>query len=285
MNDTEKTAKTTVTVIGDDARQTHLARLLSEGGFSVHTAPSRGASPLPSETHGSGCVVLPVKRITEDEIDVCAANADADCAVFAWAPTQALKDEAGRRGWKLVDISEDDALVIGNAQITAEAALSIYMNETDKAVFGSRILVTGFGRVSKRVCAVFSALGADVTVMARSREALAEASLLRLKTADMLDTAARSGALSEKYDALFNTVPARILDTNALGMIEKGTLVVDLASSPYGFDDAEAVRLGLNAFRAPALPAKYAPASAAELIADAVKRYFGIAPRAEGGAL
>lgn len=273
MNDTEKTARAAVAVIGDDARQVRLAQRLASRGFKV-TSPTDATESPPSDA-----VVLPVGHIGGGEIAACGVCAGRGSVVFAWAPPAPLIKSADENGWRLVDFSADEKLVVGNALITAEAALSIYMEKKEISVSGSRILVVGSGRVAKCVVRVFSSLRADVTLMARSERELALAAISGIAAVDIEDGDARREALSRHFDAVINTVPARVISLDELSLLDDDTLLIELASAPYGFDADEAAARGISAVLASSLPAKYAPASAAELIADAVERHFS------GGAL
>ena len=71
------------------------------------------------------------------------------------------------------------------------------------------------------------------------------------------------GEMLPEIHLLLNTVPAQVLDDTMLASIPKDTWLLELASAPYGFDREAAQKLGLRCEVLPALPAKYAPVSAA----------------------
>ena len=144
------------------------------------------------------------------------------------------------------------------------------MRELDITLHGSRSAVIGYGRIGRLLTQRLISLGSEVTAIARSPEALASA------YADGADTAhirtlcsSMSGA-----DVIFNTVPALMLDGEALGVIGKNTLVIDLASAPGGVDKSEAKRLGVRVIWALSLPGKHCPRTAAEIICEAVSERF-----------
>lgn len=273
MNDNVKTAPLAVTVIDGDARQRCLARILSVGGDNVSLVSPAcvGADTAAS----SDVVILPVHPDGAVLANICETPAARGGVVFAWLPTPEFVSAAEANGLTVADLSSDEDLTVGNALLTAEASLSIYMEETDASVFGSRVLVIGSGRVAECVCRVFSALGADVTVMARSR--LAWSRLSRRRTVDINDAEARLRAFSSGCDLIINTVPARVIGKAELeaAASRRPKMILDLASEPFGFDADDARSLGLDARRAPGLPGKYAPEAAAQLIADVVRRRTG----------
>ena len=56
-------------------------------------------------------------------------------------------------------------------------------------IYGSKVLVSGFGKCGKAIARVFSAMGAHVMVMARRKQARHEAAELGYETVDFNDPA------------------------------------------------------------------------------------------------
>ena len=65
---------------------------------------------------------------------------------------------------------------------------------------------------------------------------------------------------------IFNTIPSVILDEKKLKLIDKDSLIIELASSPGGVDKNAIKSLNINYELALALPGKVAPYSAAKVI-------------------
>jgi dipicolinate synthase subunit A len=162
----------------------------------------------------------------------------------------------------LADLLRRPAFVTGNAALTAEAAAGLLLRESERALQGSRVLILGFGRIGTLLAAKLRGLGAHVTVAARKEadRALAEA----LGHAAM-DFAALEGAAGD-FDAIVNTVPARVLSDAALCCLAPDTLLLELASAPGGFDRQLAANIGLHAIAAPGLPGRCKALAAAELM-------------------
>ncbi len=281
MNDSNKTGK--IAVVGGDARQEHLARVLAADEYEVSTYGIDTAvfSASPSGTFADAAescraVIFPVKP--KESINEHIKMLNGGAVVFSWSPSCELVSAINERGCESFDLAADEALTIKNACLTAEGALSLFMNETSSSVAGSDILVIGSGRVARCVCSAFSALGARVTMMARSKRELVWAEVSGWRRADLKNEPERLAALAARRGAVINTVPARTLDGASLDKIRPGTLFIDLASAPYGIEEDEASARGIKLIRAGGLPGKYAPASSAEIIADCVRR------KLEGGA-
>ena len=51
-----------------------------------------------------------------------------------------------------LDILEDDTYTILNARITAEGIIKLAIENTDKSLYDSKILILGYGRIGKNLC-------------------------------------------------------------------------------------------------------------------------------------
>src|SRR5699024_1787131 len=72
----------------------------------------------------------------------------------------------------------------------------------------------------------------------------------------------------QQSDIIINTVPALLLDKDALETVTPGSLIIDVASKPGGTDFNMAEQLGIKAIHALALPGKVAPITAGNIIAE-----------------
>ena len=151
-----------------------------------------------------------------------------------------------------------------NAELTAEGALGLVLSDYEGSVYGSRILVTGYGRIGSLLSEMLYHLGADVTVAARK---LSDLSVIGLKGM----TAKRYSELDHsRFDIIFNTVPSLVLDENAVSRMRGDVFIVDLASLPGGVDFDAAARRGLSCVHALSLPGKTAPLAAGRIIKDTI---------------
>ncbi len=175
-------------------------------------------------------------------------------------------------GHSAIDYYASEELQIKNAYTTAEAALSVAMNTLDKNIAGSRVVVTGYGRIAKHLCRLLIAIGADVTVVARDPNALLWAESVGCNTHRLDEKREALLSICSGYDVIYNTVPFWLFTREYLEKLEKNTLIIDLASAPGGVDIKAARELGTNVIWATSLPGKYAPQSAGEHIAECVDR-------------
>ena len=244
-----------IAVIGGDARQAAAGRALARAGYTVCGAEQVALADyilLP----------LPLDETRTPLAELLRAAKPGALALGGRLSAQA-KQIAQEAGGELVDYFAREELTIRNAIPTAEGCLAILLRQRKRTLWGSGVLVTGFGPVGQALGPRLAALGADVPIAAR-RPAQAES--LGMQGAEL----ARLARLAPAFDTVVNTIPAVVLTEPVLAALRPGSLIVDLASRPGGTDFAAARRLGLTALHALSLPAACAPETAGEFVAQTV---------------
>lgn len=223
-----------IALVPGDARQEHLGRLLASAGHGVTPYEPGGEAdawlfPLPTGNHPALQGLKP-----------------GSLALTARAAGEHPK-------LRLRDYYQKEEVLLCNAAITAEGAIALAMERSERTLLGSRVLILGGGRIAQALAPRLRALGAEVTVYARRAEQRTLAACLGCRALD---------SLPEKpagYHFLFNTVPAPLLPKAA-----EGALNIELASDPGGFRDASGV------VTARGIPGKAAPLSAAVALLDPI---------------
>ncbi|MCL6521005.1 MAG: dipicolinic acid synthetase subunit A [Firmicutes bacterium] len=168
------------------------------------------------------------------------------------------------RDHPLHPLLERDDFAWLNAVPTAEGAVVAAAEQLERTIRGSRALVLGYGRTGSTLARLLAAMGARTLVLARSPAARAQA---RAAGHEAAPVGALSPALAGEADLLFNTVPAPLL-TPDLFAVRPELPVLDLASAPGGLHPALRGRPPRGYRLLPALPERYAPASAGEALAQ-----------------
>lgn len=268
----------TFAVIGGDTRQKYLAEQLLAHGHEVSTfaVPElEGAPTLRACVSGADCIVLPLPALSSP--DTVRATGEGvplrelldaalpGCAVCGGQLALA-QSELSRRAVRVFDYAQDEALLLENAELTAEAALALLLRSLNRPLAQSEILLLGFGRIGKRLAQKLSALGARVRVAARSPRDRALAQILGCESSDV------HRYLSDlaSYHAIINTVPAQLVLPIHLQTLSPDCLLLELASAPGGFCSAACARE--RYLSAPGLPGQYAPRQAAACIYRAICR-------------
>ena len=128
------------------------------------------------------------------------------------------------------------------------------------------MLVIGYGRIGTVLSGMLRGMGAVVSTVVRSGRAAALAKSCGHKVV-MSDE--MEGPLREA-DVIFNTVPEILLDKRNMKHVRKDTLLIDLASPPYGVDVNAARDFGLKVLFTNSLPGKIAPVTTAGYILETV---------------
>ena len=274
-------------VIGGDQRIVRLARLLAKDGHdvSVFALEKAGmllgtdtASTLNHVVQDAECVILPLPvsgqnellntpltegKYTLDEVFSALSPYQIVCAGRVDSSTDSL---ARKNGVTVIDYFKREELIAKNALATAEGALGIMMQETPSTLWGSKVLVMGFGRIGKLLAHRLHGMGAAVAVSARSFADLAWIELMGYRA---LNTHSLLGHL-DGFDIIVNTVPSPVLTKAHLREIKPNSLCLDLASKPGGIDFSAASQLGIKAIWSLGLPGEVAPASSGAIIKETI---------------
>ena len=163
---------------------------------------------------------------------------------------------------------EDELFLRCNAQLTAEGAICKAMQKMERALLSSTCLITGDGRIGQALTVRLVAMGAFVIVCARNEMQMRAAHAQGAHPVPL----GQLGSAAFTADVIFNTIPARVLGEDVLAMVSKETLVMELASAPYGVDIEAAKRIGLHVEVEGGIPGRYAPLDAGAALFEAAQR-------------
>ena len=186
--------------------------------------------------------------------------------VFAGMPDSDFAEALKSKGVTLYDYYKNEALAILNSISTAEGVIFEITGNTDRDIHGSKIAVIGYGKAGSAIARRLVALGAEVTVAARSESARAQAVSDNCKAVSLYNICKKA----EKFDIVINTVPSRVLEEDFIKNLKKTCLVLEVASEPYGVDFEAAEKHGVRVLRLPSLPGRISPQSAGEAIAKTI---------------
>jgi len=167
---------------------------------------------------------------------------------------------------RALDMLHREELLVLNAIPTAEGAIKIAIEETDITLHGNNMMVIGYGRIGTVLSSMLRGMGAQVSAVVRSGAKAALASSAGHKAILFEDM--------EKYlcepEIIFNTVPEILLNRGNMKHIKKGTIIIDLASPPYGVDVGAARDFGIKVLFTNSLPGKVAPVTTAGYILETI---------------
>ena len=242
-----------ILVAGGDLRQVYLAEILSKTnkvyalGFDKNIISSEKIiviESLMSLVERVDYIILPLPASNDGvlvntpffkhsiPLDNLTSILKDDGLVFGGKISQMTKEVFDKRGIESIDYLDREEMTVLNAVPTAEGAIQIAMEEIPTTIFGQKVLITGFGRITKVLVKILNGLGAKVSVTARKYSDVAWAEIYGCKGIHISQVDEKL----EEYDIVFNTVPAILLDEKRLFKLKKSCLVIDLASKPGGAD-------------------------------------------------
>lgn len=270
-------------VIGGDLRMTWLTQLLAQDGhivklfgqeeneFAFSNEIIHCADIETALAHCDACLLgLPC---THDNVTVTAPFSEQSIAFSEI--TSLLHPKQILLGGKLpalppqvtaIDYANDESFILSNSIPTAEGALQLLMQHSPDTVFDSHIAITGYGRVAQQLARIFDAVGAHVTIFARSHTARTRATINGYLAKDIRDIL----LYPTPYDAILNTVPSPLFTSDCLKHVNPHTYLMELASAPGGFDLDAVSRYNLTCISAGGLPGKVAPRAAALYIKNTI---------------
>ena len=237
-------------VIGDDLRMKYLFGAFKKDGYSVRIGTDEGVRAVIDD---SDIIILPINR--HGLLAMCKNK-----TVLGGFTNPFVIPE----GAVVYNYLENPVFTAKNALATAEGAISVAMQSTDDILAFKNVVVCGFGNIGKILCQKLLLLGCNVTVCARR-------TLSRAEAENMGAHACSFGALGlATPSVIFNTVPAPVLTSDILSSLNEDTIIIELASKPGGIDLEYAHAHGITVIDAQALPAKYSPRFAGQILKETV---------------
>lgn len=265
-----------ITVLGADARQQNIYKIL-KGIYETNAYGMPGQPPFDEDSKLGTFVVLPTVA-SKDDKHINLSSGDEPLIedffkllkkrthLITGVCPDAMKALCTKYCIYLHEYTKEEAFKTLNAVPTAEGAIALAVEHTEKTLWQSKVLIIGNGCIGKALSLRLRAFGADVTVSARKPEDYAE---LQANGVQYIKTAEAYKELGA-YDVIFNTVPKRIFTEDELLKLKKSQLFVDLASAPFGLDHEKADEYPMKVLKAGSLPGKFSPVTAAELAVNAI---------------
>lgn len=263
-----------VIIIGGDKRQEYIYSVLSEDGYDCEII-NKSTDNIEDCLAKKRYVILPVPA-SKDGKNIYCSNKDFIIEyselgkiltdkhiVFGVGLPKELIYQMNRNNTVYYDLNNNEDLLVYNAFLTAQGALKLLLDNTEKDINSRKVIVTGFGRIGKALAILLKGLNMKITVCVRkdSQQNLAGYLGLRGIKYDTL-----KDEISDA-DFIFNTVPEQVFNTECISRIKKNAVYFELASAPFGADKSQLTAYKVKRVDAGSLPGRYTPYSAGEKIA------------------
>ena len=279
----------TVSIIGGDLRIVNLIELLSNDDFICYTYGLENSEEMIESPNVKKCntledviekseIIIGPVPMTNDNVNLTAPFADTKIEIEELITAMSGKEKlfiAGKisdahterllaTGTKSIDLFKREEYFVLNTIATAEGTIQIAMENTQKTVHGSRVLIMGFGRVGKVLAKMLDGIGAKVSCEARKHSDIAWIKAYGYNPIMLSELNTELG----NFDIIINTIPFQILDETRLDYIKKECVIIDLSANPGGVDRKAAREKNLNVIWALSLAGKVAPITSAEFIKE-----------------
>lgn len=273
-------------IAGGDLRSVYLAKALAKEGYDTavfalgeaNLPENTGRIESPEEFEKAENVILPLpccdgegflKTAFSDEkipVSEIVEHLPEGAVLMGGILPKELAELAKSKGISTYDYYHREEFAVRNAALTAEAAAAKLLEMLSESISTVPVLILGHGRIGRLLSAILKALDAKVTVAARRYSDLA---WIRSEGMTPLEFRLLDEEIG-KFRVVFNTVPAMVLNREKLVLMDRNTIIIDLASEPCGTDFEAAKELGITAKKALGLPGKFAPKTAGEIMKDTV---------------
>ena len=276
-----------IVFLGGDLRQCYMVRKLVAKGYLVATYGLEiegqydliyRASSLKSALNFGNIIVCPVpvshdkvmitseQKLEDLSVENLINNLNSNHVFFGGVVLPNIQEACNSKQIPWYDLMQMEPVSIKNAIATAEGTIVEAIRQSTINLHGSSCLVLGYGRCAKILADKLKGLQANVTICARSEEALAYADALGFQT---LPLKKLSGSINE-YSFLFNTIPNMVIDEPLIKQLNKEVIIIDIASKPGGTDFEACEKYGIRASLSLGLPGKYAPETSADILNNVI---------------
>lgn len=269
-------SKKNVLFIGGDERQLYCAKKLLEKGYEIsiygfdkYSQPNdlfMNFKVLKIAVILADVVVFPTpflyseylympysdEKIKAEEI---IKYLDSTKIVFGSAFGEQIKKKFEKAQVEYFDFLDDEPLAVLNAELTAQGAVNIICNKLKSSLCENKILILGYGRISKNLVRILLSFRAKITVGARKKSDLTWAKIHGTQAKEI-----KNIDYSE-YNIVINTIPANVLSNK---IIEENNSALFLDLAPQVNVNAP------NYLAAKALPGKFAPKTAGNYLAEII---------------
>lgn len=253
--------------LGGDERMRHTAQALS-ACYDISEDEKTDVLVLPLPLTKNGKDIFAPASPQPVPIEEILRHTTTDTLVLAGGGCELLTQLCKKHSLRLENYFNSETLTLRNAALTAENACMLLMENTNGALLGASVLITGFGRIAKELAKRLTSFGSHITIAVRRREVRCEAELCGFSTipTEIIDRTAR------RFDFIINTVPAVLFTEEAFAAMPDSCVFLELATLPEALTRTLAERCDVRYVYGGGLPGKYSPKAAGSFIAEEIQR-------------
>ncbi len=227
-----------------DLRQLAIGESFVKKGFEKVSLENIGTADI---------VILPFVNV-EKEVEIDRKFFDSlkdGVKVYTGAKDEKLRIKFNEAGFSYKEVLDSQIMTILNALPTAEGVLYNVIGDYDKCLEGARVLVLGYGVCGSVIAEKFKAIKAKVSVFEQCELKKADARNLGMRTIKERDIA------EHNFDIIINTIPLNVVTEETISKLSIDTLIFEVASAPFGFDEAMMIEKGFKYKKLRGLPSRF----------------------------
>ncbi len=227
-----------------DLRQIAIGEALVEKGFEKVSVDEIGKADI---------VVLPFINV-EKEVSIDNNFFDSlkrGVRVYTGAKNDILRFKFEEAGVYFGEVLDSQEMTILNALPTAEGVIYNVLGNFDKCLVGAKVLVLGYGVCGSKIAEKLQALKAEVYVLegCELKKTIALVSgIVNIEEKEIIE---------HNFDIIINTIPLSIVSEKTINTLDKNTLILEVASAPFGFDEDMMVKKGFKYKKLRGLPSRF----------------------------
>lgn len=253
-------------IVGEDERMKYVYRHLYERGLDVCMADER---EYLAWDYQNIILIAPPKP---DYERVCSMlKTGAVHSFFGGSIDESFFVLGEKENVRVYDYLNDPEVVWENAVLTAKGIIAeAEKNSVTENIQSGNALILGFGNCGRAIAEELSVKKNEVYVAVRREElkpAITDAGCKYVNLSQLSQFLAAS-----EYSYIYNTIPAMVLDKEAIDSIKTETIIYDIASAPGGTDFDYCSKRGIEAHLCLGIPGRCYPEQAGAIIAGYVNR-------------
>ncbi|MDR1150178.1 MAG: hypothetical protein LBJ93_00915 [Clostridiales bacterium] len=208
------------------------------------------------------------ENIFDDNFFLKLTNQNKQVKVFSGIEHEYLNIQSKKNNFSYVPLINIKSIAILNSVPTSEGVIGYLINNLNKTIWSSKILVIGYGNCGKTISKKLLALGSKTYIYTKSKSNYAKAETDNIKCIYN-----KNDIFKKNFDVIINTAPTKIFEDNEIELLNSDVSLIDITYVGFNLDIAKKKNKISN--RLLGIPAKVAPKTSGELLAKHILDLVG----------
>lgn len=231
-------------------------------------------------------IIFPINGVMKENLITCRFNnypiklpdnllteTKENALIFSGIPTENLTKMLEIANRKCIYLMKDKEVIKQNAIPTVEGIIADIINNTEKTIKDSNVLIFGYGNIGTLLTTYLKMLGSNITVAIKEEK---DKTILDKKQIKNFYSNNELELIKEikNTDIIINTVPETVINDNQIKHINKNAYVLDIASHPYGINQEVLDEYFIKNKLYLGIPGKVAPITSGKILTKKINEYM-----------